>query len=111
MTPEETLLAAANDMAEHGMCKGTFFAGPFSSGQSTAERQGAACAMGSIARVSNSLEDIAHNAATRKLAATIVNRIPSTPGLISYDVVSNYNDNPSTSAEDMILMMKEAAHE
>jgi hypothetical protein len=120
MTPEETLLKAAEDIGEHGHNKQTYFGG---NGHWS---QGPACAFGAIARtqperymraIGNGgfvLNEEVEKSAAAKLLAEQIRRdypdlIPNNDGA-DFLAVIQYNDHPSTSAEDVILTMKKAAH-
>ncbi len=115
MTPEELLLKAADDMAEHGHCKGSFFAGLY--GWETAS----SCAYGSLARVAgvvqsnglidtDNLQDLDPEA-VKRLAAVIEPMVRHLRVDFNdpYDVITTYNDLPDTTGEDMILAFKKAA--
>lgn len=111
MTPEEHLLAAADDMAEHGHCKESFF--ETLNGWETSP----SCAYGSLARTAgmvdgNGLIDNVNDfsVAADRLSAHIQDKFPYLRGLDTYNVITTYNDANTTTAEDMILAMKEAAH-
>lgn len=110
MTPEEHLLKAAEDMAEHGQAKESFFA----PGQRW--ETAAACAIGSIARSGNLTRDggivkegACGSPAVRLLARQIRLEHPAYDIHDDYQAVTLYNDADSTSAEDMILTMKRAS--
>jgi hypothetical protein len=114
MEADDTLMRAAEDIAQHGHAKETFF-------ESTAERKwmtAPACAVGAIARVTGHAskgngivrEEIFNHEAVKKLAAMIRSKSKDLAGAEDYVAVTGYNDDDRTTAEDMILMMKEAAH-
>lgn len=114
MTPEDALLAAADDMSKHGLAKEKFYTRH--DGWETAP----ACALGSLSRAmgrtgENGLVDpqIVDTSVAKKLADTIRDRL-SVHDLLrecnAYEVITHYNDRASTSTEDMILAFKEAAH-
>ncbi|MFF5973665.1 hypothetical protein ACFY7C_19270 [Streptomyces sp. NPDC012769] len=113
MTPEEHLLAAADDMAEHGHCKEYYFDDPVNWQTSSS------CAYGSLARtVSREAEEGRYAAITeaqecgaaKMLAAHIQDKFPHLRGEETWVTITSFNDLPSTTGEDVILAMKEAAH-
>lgn len=115
MTPEETLAKAADDLATHGHAKETFYDSTSRQDWVTAP----ACALGAIARVTGHAsksqgivrEEIFTSEAVKKLAATIRRGLPELfAEADDYATVTGYNDHKDTTAEDMILTMKEAAH-
>jgi hypothetical protein len=113
MTPEELLLKAADDMAEHGHCKGSFF-------EDLAEWETTpSCAYGSLARVAGVVQpngliidcrDLDPEA-VKRLAAVIrpLHPHPFVDYCDDYDVITTYNDHDSVTGEDMILAFKKAA--
>jgi hypothetical protein len=115
VTPEEILIKAAEDLATHGHAKEVFF-------DSTARSawQGApACAYGAMARVGNwvqengTVTDLYEDTfaeAARRLASVIRGKVDALSVADDYQAITGYNDADTTTAEDMILMMKEAAH-
>lgn len=115
MTPEETLIKAADDLATHGHAKGTFYNPSGAQSWETAS----ACALGAIARVTGYAskgqgivrDEIFTSEAVHKLAATIREKGGKYANLgDNYCTVTGYNDDDHTTAEDVILTMKEAAH-
>jgi hypothetical protein len=115
MTPEEILAKAAEDQAEHGHHKGSFYSSRFGQSWETAP----ACAYGSMARVSGIARDgvvfdttgPTIDRAAAKLADTIRPHVPvDLSRADAYTVITSYNDSSSTSAEDMVLRFKEAAN-
>lgn len=114
MTPEETLAKAADDLATHGHAKETFYASSGEQPWQTAP----ACALGAIARVTGYAskrqgivrDEIFASEAVKKLAATIRAKVGAYADADNYCTVTGYNDDNHTTAEDVILMMKEAAH-
>jgi len=123
MTPEEQLLAAADDMAAHGKCEGQYLAPPegwYGTGTGGWWQTGRSCAMGSLARVNGLVDEIGCVGAevemlpaTRRLAEQIrktVSGLWDHANLSDAGVIAAYNDRETTTAEDMILTMKEAAH-
>lgn len=134
MTPQEHLLAAADDMSEHGHTKSTFFRPE--PGQADWTKH-ASCAMGSIARVDRENlvnmrgdiymgvdSDIESCSATALLADQIrrsgvlleilaSKQWGSSFNLLTkvadFQTVSLFNDFERTTKEDVVLMMKGAA--
>lgn len=116
MTPEETLLKAADDLAQYGHTKESFFE---TSGEQT-WHTAPACAFGALARVIGG-DAINENGVVtgddtlfagdvvRRLANTIRAKGPQFVGADNYQTITGYNDLDSTTGEDMILAMKEAA--
>ncbi|GGR51498.1 DUF6197 family protein [Streptomyces roseolus] len=124
MTPEEHLLAAADDMAKHGLGKRRYLADP------TQWETTPACAYGTLARVSGDytlmtlsddttefarvgVDSESVETAARRLAKHLRAKFPDLfhgQWLNAHQVVTSYNDMPTTTAEDMILAFKEAAH-
>lgn len=130
MTPEEHLLAAADDMAQHGQAKDVFLKDPFEWETTPA------CAYGSLARVAGAYEvrtciggggrqmaEVYISSVTPaavKLAKHLRAKFPDLFGEVvadelrgiddTYTVITTYNDADTTTAEDMILAFKEAAH-
>lgn len=120
MTPEEILLKAANDLAENGHCKGSFYASRVSH---DGWRKAPACAYGALARVTeltsdNGIVGVIEDSrligpAAERLAKQIRKLFPDNSiwqTSDAYTVITTYNDNETTTAEDMILRFKEAAH-
>ena len=117
MTPEETLMAAAEDIAEHGHHKG----GYFKQTASVSERLSApACAYGAMARVVGLVTyggltyDISTlGPAAEKLAEQIRRDGPvllcRNAQFDDFAAITYFNDRPTTTGEDVILMMKKAA--
>lgn len=117
MTPEETLIAAAEDMAKYGQAKETFFdSKPMPNGRYD-WKTAPACAMGSLARVSGGVQgegivnDVQDGGAVHLLAEQIRRDGLMPEYADDYQAVTGFNDRDSTSAEDMILTMKRAAGE
>jgi hypothetical protein len=116
MTPEEILAKAAEDQAEHGHHKGSFYSSRFGQSWETAP----ACAYGSMARVArltdgrgmvDGVDDPVISKAAAKLADAIRPHVPvDLSRADTYTVITSYNDSHSITAEDMILRFKEAAH-
>ena len=114
MTPEETLAKAADDLATHGHAKETFYDSTSRQDWVTAP----ACALGAIARVTGHAsksqgivrDEIFTSEAVKKLAAKIREKDGEYAYSDDYSTVTGYNDDDHTTAEDMILTMKEAAH-
>lgn len=114
MTPEEILIKAADDLATHGHAKETFYNSSGAQSWETAS----ACALGAIARVTGHAskgqgivrEEIFEDEAVKKLAAKIREKGGMYADDSDYAVVTGYNDADHTTAEDVILTMKEAAH-
>lgn len=106
MRPEQEVLAkAAEYIGEHGWCQGR-----------SMDEEGRVCAMGAINAVLPIPHDIRDlHAEARYLLAAAVARclltkyIDNAPGR-ELTVIS-WNDDPSRTAEDVILAMKRAAHE
>lgn len=114
MTTEEILLAAAEDQAKHGNTKGRFYEKGV--GRPLSWREQPACALGSIARVSGKVTTagfVEENTLDREVVIRLANTIVQHTGLwnecYSDAVIASFNDDPSTTAEDVILMMKRAA--
>jgi hypothetical protein len=125
MTPEELLLKAAEDQAERGHHKGTYYKGDVGdpAGQ---DREAPACAYGSLTRAATNGEmaDYSHLAASfarreaavligqaaRLLADSLVRDRQSLNTFDPFDVITRFNDHRSTTAEDVILAFKRAAH-
>lgn len=113
MTPEEALLAAAEDQAKYGHGKGAYFSVAVADGDRDAWETAPACSLGSISRVTQAHRHTLtgnYGSATRLLAEQIRRERPDLTVLDDYGVVSRFNDQENTSAEDVILMMKKAAH-
>jgi len=114
VTPEEILAKAAEDIAIHGHAKEKFYSSTSYEGWQTAP----ACALGAIARVTGYAsksqgivrEEIFESEAAKKLAATIRGKVDGFSVADDYQTITGYNDHKDTTAEDMILAMKEAAH-
>lgn len=117
MTPEETLLKAADDLARYGHAKETFFE---TSGEQD-WRTAPACAFGALARVIGgdatsengvvSGDDVLFvSDAVHRLANVIRGKVDALKLADNYQAVTLYNDADSTTGEDIILAMKEAAH-
>lgn len=106
----EVLSQAAAYMSEHGMAKGRF-----------CDNEGRVCMMGAMAAVTNSLTAdnlivytngyIAPH--TIQLAETILRETQNDPGQwpSATTIIANYNDDPCTTQEDAILMLKRAAEQ
>lgn len=152
MTPEEHLLAAAEDQVKYGHCTGSYF-DVESVGSTTAWRTSSACAFGSIARSAGlvtprGIVDPKVNTvpgADSSFAYNYMNTVPGADGSLAYDymnyinmeelpaarllaaqirqevpafihnpsdyeTITSFSDHPSTTAEDVALMMKKAAH-
>lgn len=117
MTPEETLLKAADDLAQYGHAKETFFETSGEQDWHTAP----ACAFGALARVIGGgainengvvsgddtlfAGDVVH-----RLANVIRGKVDALKLADNYQAITGYNDMDSTTGEDTILAMKEAAH-
>lgn len=123
MTPQEILLAAAEDLAKHGHNKQNFYGTP---PPGKGPESAPACAMGSIARVMEAPRvwngyatlDISSHPAVHLLAEQIHREMPGwvpgsddyvTVATFNYVTVATFNDLPSTTGEDVILAMKKAA--
>lgn len=115
MTPEEILLKAADEIARYGHTKDAFFHCHQEHEWATAR----SCAVGAIARVSGKTtpdgpfvpevdDSVLTSEPVKLLAATIREKGRGTPGT-SFDTIVHFNDSKETTAEDVILMMKEAA--
>lgn len=127
MTPEEHLLAAAEDMSAHGHAKGRLFGG------GADWRNASSCALGSLARSnpeghigkvdSDFLKSVIEDCpATARLAdhlrrsnfligldfAGYDRRVPL-HRMPDYEVITSFNDARNTTGEDVILSMKRAA--
>ena len=116
MTPEEILLAAAEDQAKHGNTKGSFYKADVGGLPPLSWREQPACALGSIARVSGKVTTagyVEESTLDREVVIRLANTIVRHTGLWNKcypgAVISGFNDDPSTTAEDVILMMKRAA--
>lgn len=114
MTPEEALLAAADDIATHGHCKETFYD---DLKKDLPERS--ACAYGALARVTGEvgedgiileIDGKVLGPAAKKLADQIRAKGPQFADADDYQTITGYNDMDSTTGEDIILAMKGAAH-
>ncbi len=115
MQPEEVLLKAADDIAQHGHAKEVFF-----DSAAKASWAGApACAYGAMARAGNwvqgngTVTDLYEGTfaeAAKRLADVIRGRVDALVLADDYQAITTYNDDDNTTAEDMILAMKEAAH-
>lgn len=109
MTPEEVLEKAAQALAEKGHCKGNF-----------GDDEGRMCAVGAIryavsgsrgvylASLSRPGDRELTDLAIQLLGKEIESRVDTPQGY--YDYVPLFNDRPSTTGEDVILMMKRAAN-
>lgn len=114
MTPEEILTKAADDIATHGHAKETFYNSTGRQDWQTAP----ACALGAIARVTGYAsktqgivrEEVFTSEAAKKLAAKIRAKDGRYALADNYGTITGYNDDDHTTAEDMILTMKEAAN-
>jgi len=126
MTPEEVLLKAADDIAERGHAKSVFYDCKLDGGTKAAWETAPACALGAIGRtlaVTKSgelapcaIEDLENHEAVRRLAASILTHRSDlirlrVDGGDCYDVITEFNDMPETTGEDVILAMKRAAHD
>jgi hypothetical protein len=111
MTPEELLLKAADEIARTGHCKGMYYTGGD-------ERTAAVCAYGAMARAASDGRtadyfgelDGPGRALVRDAAALLASEIypfVSDP----FHIITRFNDEDSTTGEDVILAMKRAAHE
>ncbi|WP_432112784.1 DUF6197 family protein [Streptomyces sp. S1] len=118
MTPEEHLLKAAEDVAEHGHAKDYYFD---TGGKRVAWSTAPSCALGSIARAGDLCNEaglvmgevIADNHPTARLLADHLRE--KYPHLAmkspdNYSLITTFNDDKNTTGEDVILAMKEAAH-
>jgi hypothetical protein len=112
---DEILTLAAGDIAQHGHAKETFYQ---STGTQTWE-VAPACALGAIARVSGCAREgngivtdaVFSTEAVRRLAGTIRGKLGGSYATADdYLTITGFNDDDSTTAEDVILMMKEAAN-
>lgn len=115
MTPEEVLIKAADDIAQHGHAKEVFFDSAVKASWAGAP----ACAYGAMARVGNwvqengTVTDLYEGTfaeAARRLASVIRGKVDALSIGDDYQVITLYNDHKDTTAEDVILMMKEAAN-
>lgn len=114
MTPEETLLKAADDLAQYGHTKGTFF---WTSDEQT-WHTAPACAFGALARVIgegaiNEYGTVSGDDAgdaVQRLANVIRDKVDALKLADNYQAITGYNDMDSTTGEDIILAMKEAAY-
>lgn len=126
MSPEEALLRAAEDQAEHGHCKEKFYQASYGD---AAWEAAPACAYGSLSRVlgltttgsiasehfDGTTSTLAR--ASAKLGASIRRLNPDHPIVKShptsdvYNLITFFNDHSSTTGEDVILAMKTAAHD
>lgn len=99
MTPEEILLKAADDIATNGHYKGNYFAGGD-------RANGPACALGAIDRATygRGLRTDFHPS---PLLASALHLLAKEIGVSN---IADWNDAPETTAEDVILAMKRAAH-
>lgn len=113
MNPREILIKAAEDLAEKGHCKGSFFK-PMQPGEMRyASEERPACALGALSRAGKlQLDRIEQHPAAQLLADHIQERFPALiPDLTApYDIITEFNDSNETTGEDVILAMKEAAH-
>lgn len=117
MTPEETLLKAADDLAQYGHAKEVFFETSDEQTWHTAP----ACAFGALARVIGD-EVMNENGsvgggdalftgdAVHRLASVIRGKVDALKLADNYQAITGYNDHKDTTGEDVILAMKEAAH-
>lgn len=116
MTPEELLLAAADDIAAHGHCKNTY-SPPGEDG-----RAGPVCAYGAMTRVATDGQTTDYASlhlndewwrTKRPLidqaAALLAQHIGPTAAGYPFGAITRFNDAARTTAEDVILMMKKAA--
>lgn len=87
MTPEETLLAAADVINQRGWCQGEL-----------KDKNGAVCAMGAICSVAQWQSREALDAHRLLIAE------------IGCGTIVGWNDAPERTAEDVILTMKKAAN-
>jgi len=90
MTVAETLNAAADYLEQHGWCQGQMF-GPDDS----------VCAVGAIAEVTRADTDYDHYSEALEVAMSYVGGGP----------VSQWNDAPGRTKEDVIAMLRAAAEE
>ena len=118
MTPQEELLAAADDIERHGLNKKTFFQSREGEWHATP-----ACSLGALARVTGHVASdgwifgensvwLHAGEAPKLLASHIRSKFPdvaSTAGPDSWDVISVFNDRETTTAEDVVRVMREAA--
>ncbi|OII61189.1 hypothetical protein BJP40_06585 [Streptomyces sp. CC53] len=121
MTPEEHLIKAADDLAQHGHAKYAFFTNQAAESWTTAR----ACALGALARTDTEthiaqqswgvlVKDVQNCPAAHKLAHHLRAKHPALfaePPADDYDTITQYNDHPDTTGEDVILAMKQAAHD
>lgn len=118
MTPEEILAKAADDLAKYGHHKGNFY--------STKEPcdTAPACAYGAMARVAGMTSlgvtfygdgALVLAEAARRLAGQIRKQLPDNSIWKKwgdeFTVITGFNDYARTTAEDVILAMKEAAND
>ena len=121
MTPEEILMAAAEDIAEHGHHKGSYFK-PTASASKRAIAP--ACAYGAMARAAGLVRGLVSHPhliydisifspAAEKLAEQIRRDGPvllcRNAQSDDFAAITYFNDRPTTTGEDVILMMKKAA--
>jgi hypothetical protein len=111
MTPEELLLKAADDIAQQGHHKETFY--------KNCPYKGPACAYGAMFRaagMSKRMMDGTLREPVRSAAVKLAEQIKAANPLFAlsggdeWDVVTSFNDHDNTTGEDVILAMKEAAH-
>lgn len=120
MSPQETLLKAAESIAEHGHAKESYFEGRADDWETNP-----ACAYGAMARTNPEKFMYSDGYAPRGFVQTdVIDRTPAAdllaeqirrehPEFIkdsTYTTITYFNDRPSTTGEDVILMMKKAAH-
>ena len=100
MTPEELLLKAADDIAENGHHKGSYFAGE--------GRTGAACALGALDRAAwGATRGVRYSYATERVLSEAIGLLVKQCGS---GLIPRWNDAPGTTAEDVILTLKKAAN-
>ncbi|KPI09906.1 hypothetical protein OV450_3397 [Actinobacteria bacterium OV450] len=114
MTPEELLLAAADDIAVHGHHKGALYA-PRDRPRDTAR----ACALGALTRRATHISPSAALSVHRAAIQFLCNQIPdvrdpkdrfATESLDNTYKITAWNDHPQTSKKDVILAMQKAAN-
>ncbi|KPI09905.1 hypothetical protein OV450_3396 [Actinobacteria bacterium OV450] len=107
MTPEELLLAAADDIAAYGHHKGRMYGLT-----DDPDAMAPACALGAIIRRSKGykgfLGDLMNGGAIQLLHDHISDGLGTQDDAI--DDIAAWNDHPQITKEDVILAMKTAAH-
>lgn len=110
MTPQELLLAAAEDQEKYGNYKGSMFPTGAYSRDGKAEVS-SACALGSLTRANNFKRDQLYLDAQDLLHAAINGRTTTDGGQSrpSDRYIPLWNDRPSTTAADVAAAMRKAA--